>query len=117
MISVRTRPAPRRWVLFYLIGAREANVLRFFGAIFTKKFPFFLRNGAKSAASASRKRENGAIIDGGAAVLLRFRRLLGFFDGARFAVAVDAGGLRFVLLPSVPSAAFEIPSRFELFAR
>lgn len=72
MMSVRTRPLPRRWVLFYLIGAREANVLRFFGAIFAKNFHFFFRTKEIGAIPASRKRKNNAIIVGGAAAL-RFR--------------------------------------------
>ena len=51
--------------LFYLIGAVDANVLRFFEAIFAKKIRFFLRNDEKVGnlpLAASRKWENDAII-------------------------------------------------------
>jgi hypothetical protein len=35
-------------VLFYLIGVVDANVLRFFEAIFAKKVRFFLRSDGKA---------------------------------------------------------------------
>ena len=40
--------AASTFFLFYLIGAVDANVLRFFEAIFAKKVRFFLRNDGKA---------------------------------------------------------------------
>jgi hypothetical protein len=48
-------------VLFYLIGALDANVLRFSSHFFAKFFRFFPEINEKTPLSASRKGENGAI--------------------------------------------------------